>query len=124
MFEYLLQQNRFDAPAFVADHFLQAREQFGTDARGVAGEVDQMSLAAFKNLERELVAPVEGDQRSINRLDASLVNFIIMAGTQDDRDLLRRVFAVRGVGERDVDGWEDGRIVLQTGSLQYSRFGA
>jgi hypothetical protein len=51
----LLERDLFHAPIFFAQQFMQAREQLRADARGLAGEVDQVSLAVFKNLEREFV---------------------------------------------------------------------
>jgi len=54
----LLKRNLFHAPAFFAHQLFHTFEQFGADARGVTGEIDQVALAVFKDLKAEFIAAV------------------------------------------------------------------
>ena len=61
------------------------RGRDGTDAGGVVGEVDQVPLAVFENLEAEFVPPVVRGHESVQGFDAALVAFVVAGGTQGQR---------------------------------------
>ena len=90
----LLKRDLLHAPAFFADQLFELLQQFGADAGGVVGEIDQISFAIFKNLKTEFIAPVMRGEQSVQGLDAALVAFLVACGAQDDGHLLRRMFLV------------------------------
>src|SRR5512140_2641060 len=57
--QLLLQRDLLHPPAFFAKELLQACQQFRPDARRVVGEIDQVALSTFEDLEAELVDAVE-----------------------------------------------------------------
>ena len=64
-------------PAFLAHQLFQAFQHLGTHAGRIAGEVDQVTLSAFMDMKSETVPAVEGDQRSVDGLDAALIALLV-----------------------------------------------
>ena len=55
----LLKRDLLNTPAFFAHQLQQAGQHFGTQARRIVGEVDQVTLAGFEDLEAESVPAME-----------------------------------------------------------------